>query len=354
LPQDISTTDRFSLEGYEALRGGAGLVDRSTRGRLRLTGQDRRDYLQGLLTNDIAALTPGSGCYACLLTAQGRMISDMFVVETGDAVLLDLEPELTLKVFTHLEQFVFTEDVQVIDETESLAQLGVFGPRAGDVLSTVFGHDTAVAADAVTLDALPVLGNRSLRWKDHSVVVMRRDDVGVPGFDVLIARGIADELSAAIRDAGAVVVDADTVEVGRVESGRPVFHKDMTEETIPLEAGIEDRALSLTKGCYVGQEIIIRVLHRGGGRVAKRLVGLTFDPDAVVPRPGSTVRSEESRDIGRVTSAVWSPRLQRPIALGYVHRDFVDSGTRVIVAAAGGVELAAVVTYVPFVQSSQR
>ena len=345
LPQDISTADRFSLEGYEALRGGVALVDRSTRGRLRLTGQDRRDYLQGLLSNDIVALTAGSGCYACLLTAQGRMISDMYVVETGDALLIDLEREVTAKVFAHFDQFIFTEDVQVADETESHAQLGLFGPRAADVLAQV------LAQDAGALAALPILGNRTVQWNGRSLVVVRRDDIGVLGFDLLVDRSHADELSGVLRAAGALNVDAETVDVTRVESGHPVFHIDMTEETIPLEAGIEDRAISLTKGCYVGQEIIIRVLHRGGGRVAKRLVGLTFDPDAAVPSIGSVIRSEEAREIGRVTSAVWSPTLQRPIALGYVHRDFVEAGTRVAVAAA--VELAAVVTRVPFVERSQ-
>jgi folate-binding protein YgfZ len=332
----------FSLEGYEALRTTAALVDRSDRGRLRLTGQDRRDYLQGLLSNDIAALSPGTGCYASLLTAQGRMISDMYVIETGDAVLLDLERDVSSKVFAHLDQFIFTEDVQVVDETASLAQLGVFGPSAAEVVSTALALD---GSDA--LNALPVLGNRRVQWNDLTLIVVRRDDVGGLGFDLLIDRSGVDELSRAIRDAGAVVIDAETLEVARVEAGRPVFHKDMTEETIPLEAGIEDRAISLTKGCYVGQEIIIRVLHRGGGRVAKRLVGLTFDPDSAVPAPGSAVRSSEAREIGRVTSAVWSPALQRVIALGYVHRDFVEPGTRV--GVAGETELAAVVTRLPFV-----
>jgi tRNA-modifying protein YgfZ len=339
----------FSLQGYEALRGAGGLVDRSDRGRLRLTGPDRRDYLQGLLTNDIAALSPGTGCYACLLTAQGRMISDMYVIETGDAVLVDLERDVTAKVFAHLEQFVFTEDVQVGDETASLAQLGVYGPQAAVIVSTVLASGSTDALPADALNALPVLGNRSVHWNAHSVIVTRRDDVGVLGFDLLIDRHGAGALAQAIRDAGAPDVEASTVEVTRIESGRPVFHKDMTEETIPLEAGIEDRAISLTKGCYVGQEIIIRVLHRGGGRVAKRLVGLTFDADSVVPAVGSVVRSAEAREIGRITSAVWSPQLHHVIALAYVHRDFVEPGTRV--AVAGDVALAAVVTRLPFVES---
>ena len=132
----------FSLEQYRALREGAGLVKRSDRGRIRLTGKDRRDYLQGLLTNDIVALSAGSGCYACLLTAQGRMIADMYVVETGEAILIDLEAEVSARVAGHLDQFVFSEDVEVSNVSGSVAQLGVFGPHAANVVSRVLGSRT--------------------------------------------------------------------------------------------------------------------------------------------------------------------------------------------------------------------
>jgi folate-binding protein YgfZ len=316
----------ISLEQYRALREGAGLIDRSDRGRLRLTGKDRRDYLQGLLTNDIAALTPGSGCYAALLTAQGRMIADMYVVETGAAVLLDLEPDVCAKVAAHLDQFIFAEDVQVEDVTAALAQIGVYGPASRGVVSRVLASAT-------------------------DVIAVPRDDVGVAGFDLLIDSARAPQVLQSLRDNGAVEIDAEVVEACRIEAGRPVFHKDMTEDTIPLEAGIEDRAISLTKGCYVGQEIIIRVLHRGGGRVARRLVGLTFDADSVLPASGDRIRSGE-RDIGWITSPVRSPALQRPIALGYVHRDFVEPGTSVAVVAASGA-LNAVVARLPFVEAGE-
>ncbi len=322
-PQDISTADLFSLEQYQALRQRAGLIDRSRRGRLRLTGGDRRSYLQGLLTNDIEALGAGQGCYACLLTAQGRMIADMYVMEVGDAILMDVEGDVTAKVCGHLEQFIFAEDVQVEDVSASLAQIGVFGPAATDVLSRVLGP----------LDALRPLENRSTAWKGRSLTIAGRDDVGVRGFDLFVDRAAASELVTAVREAGAIEVGDAAVETCRIEAGHPVFHKDMTEDTIPLEAGIEDRAISLTKGCYVGQEIIIRVLHRGGGRVARRLVGLLLPPDAAVPTHDDPIRAGE-KEIGRVTSATSSPVLQRPIALGYVHRDFVTPGTLVQLSAA--------------------
>jgi tRNA-modifying protein YgfZ len=126
------------------------------------------------------------------------------------------------------------------------------------------------------------------------------------------------------------MVTQEDADVTRIEAGRPKFLVDMTADTIPLEAGIEDRAISLTKGCYVGQEIIIRVLHRGAGRVAKRLVGLALEPGATAPMAGAPVASGD-RAIGAITSATVSPALGHAIALGYVHRDFAEPGTPVVV-----------------------
>ena len=146
-------------------------------------------------------------------------------------------------------------------------------------------------------------------------------------------------------DAGAVEVDPATADAIRIESGVPLFHRDMDEETIPLEAGIESRAISFSKGCYVGQEVIIRVLHRGHGRVARRLLGLRFGGDRVPPA-GASIRAGD-REIGEVTSGTWSPALQRPIGLGYVHRDFVEPGTKVTVDGAE-----AEVVALPFVGST--
>jgi folate-binding protein YgfZ len=342
----------ISPEQYRAVREAAGRVNRSDRGRIQLIGEDRRAYLQGLLTNDIEALAAGSGCYACLLTAQGRMIADMYVIETGTAIVMDLEAAVAARVAEHLERFVFSEDVEVADVTRSVAQVGVLGPAAAAVVSQALGSRGSPAPASAEIAALGVLANRTWIWGDEPVIVVRRDDFGGQGFDVLVRAEQAAALEEAIGEAGAVAVDAEVAEVCRVENGRPVFGKDMTEDTIPLEAGIEDRAISLTKGCYVGQEIIIRVLHRGHGRVARRLVGLTLQPGAVVPARGAAIRSED-REIGSITSAVWSPALERPIAMGYVHRDFVEPATAVTVVIDGQ-RVPAVVTRLPFVGGSSR
>jgi folate-binding protein YgfZ len=333
-----------SDDQYRALRHGAGLIDTSAaHGRLLLEGADRRSYLQGLLTNDIAVLAPGTGCYAAYLTAQGRMIADMRVFELGDALLVDLEAAVTPSVRDKWTMFIFSEDVRVEDRSLTTAELGIYGPNAARVLSEALAAEQVTPAlSAEGLESMPVLACSSATLQSGAAVVLRSDDAGVMGFDVVIPAGAKEGFFSRLLAAGGVLVDAEAVDVCRVESGRPRFGVDMTEDTIPLEAGIEDRAISLTKGCYVGQEIIIRVLHRGHGRVARRLVGLTLDPSAGVPARGAVIRSAD-RDVGAITSAVGSPALGRSIALGYVHRDFTAPGTALTVAGA-----AATVAAVPF------
>jgi folate-binding protein YgfZ len=333
----------FSAEQYRALHEGIGLVDRSGRGQLSFRGADRAAFLQGLLTNDIQALEPGKGCYAALLTANGRMIADMRVFDLGDRVLMDVDAASAASLRDRFDQFIFSEDVQVSDESGSLREIGVYGPQAARLISAALGLDT----DAPDLEGMPMYASHSFETVKGRVLVLRSDDCGVSGFDLVVEASQAETLAADLRGAGAIDVSAEVAEVTRVEGGRPLFGVDMDEETIPLEAGIEHRAISPTKGCYVGQEIIIRVLHRGHGRVAKRLTGLVLEPAAAVPVKGDLVRSGE-RQVGVITSATHSPALARPIAMGYVHRDFVEPSTELTVSSEGREQRASVVP-LPFV-----
>ena len=327
MTQDISS-------GYAALHGGAALVSLTT-GRLLLRGADRRAYLQGLLTNDIAALTPGTGCYAAMLTAQGRMITDMRVLELGDGILLDVPHGLTAAIRAHLERFVFAEDVQVDDVSDARAAIGVYGPRAVDVMQSAPLEGGVPSA---------LFASTRVRVAGRDALVVRSDEPGVAGFDVLVAAGDAGPVRSALAAAGAVAATDADVEAVRIESGRPLFGADMDADTIPLEAGLEARAISRTKGCYVGQEVIVRVQDRGHGRVARRLVGLTFDAAAPVPAHGAVLHAGV-KDAGRITSAIRSPALARPIALAYAQRDFVEPGTEVEVEGHR-----AVVVALPFVK----
>ena len=316
---------------YTAARERAAWLDRSNRGRIVVSGHDRHSYLQGLLTNDIAALTPGTGCYATYLTAQGRLIADLWVYELGDVVLLAMHGDVKDTVLARLDQFIFGEDVQLGDVTATFAGVAIVGPEAPAILARVV---TGVNAD--TLAALAEHGNVRARLGDAPAIITHTTDVGESGFDVYVGWEQRDALVLALESAGAVPLDAKSAEAIRIEAGVPLFHRDMDEETIPLEAGIEQRAISFTKGCYVGQEVIIRVLHRGHGRVARRLVGLAVD-GPVTPERGAVIEAG-GKVVGEVTSAAFSPRLGRPVAMGYVQRDVAEPDVivRISSSSAGG------------------
>ncbi len=315
------------LNEYRAAREGVALFDRSDAGRIAVAGTDRLGYLHAMLTQDILALQAGTGCYAAYLTPQGRMLSDMRVLELGDTVLLDLPASRVSAVIEKLDQFIFSEDVRLGDLTEAFAKLTVAGPRAAEVVGRVVGE--TVGGEGLDLHAWPEFRNRRVEWRGDTLVVAASADLGLTGFDLYAERPRLQALAGALAEAGALPASAETAEVLRVEAGLPAFGKDMDGDTIPLEAGIEGRAVSFTKGCYPGQEVIIRVVHRGHGRVARRLTGLLLDGPAV-PARDDVVRGGD-RDAGRVTSAVLSPALGRPIAIAMVHRDFLEPGTELTV-----------------------
>lgn len=327
----------ISSGAYRAARDGAAFLDRSARGRLLVSGNDRATYLHGLMTNDIAGLKDGEGCYTAYLTPQGRMIADLFVYELGDGILLTMDRSVKDTVLAKLEQFIFAEDVKLDDVTDAFAEVAVVGPEASRVLASVL---KGAGADA--LSKLAEHGNLRGQFNGHPAIVTRVSDMGEAGYEVYVGREQVDSLLLGLSAAGGTPLDVETAESIRIEAGVPAFRLDMDEETIPLEAGIESRAISFSKGCYVGQEVIIRVLHRGHGRVARKLVGLTLT-GAQAPSSGAVVRAAD-REVGHVTSGAISPALGRPIALAYVHRDFLEPGTELTVDGVN-----AVVTAQPFV-----
>ena len=301
-----------SPDDYTALHESAVIGAISARGQVAVAGPERATFLQGFLTNDTASLVPGHGCYAAWLTPQGRMLCDLHVLESGEMMLLDVPPNEVVQIADRLEQFHFSEDVQIA-ALDTLRSVWVHGPSAARLL----GHEE--------YNSWAQYQNARIEFAGAPVVLARIDQLGVPGFVIYADAQQLDEVSRAIAATGALHADAQTLEAARIEARYPVFGVDMTSDTIPLEAGIEDRAISLTKGCYVGQEVIIRVLHRGHGRVARKLVQLQIEGD--VPLPNAKVFAAD-REIGFVTSAAKSPRLG-VIALGYLHRDFLIPGTGV-------------------------
>lgn len=311
----ISAGEPISVTQYRALHERAAFIVREDRGLISLAGADRKEYLHGLVSNDILALQPGGASYATLLTAQGRMISDMHVFDAGDLLLISLELAVARQVAEHLERFVITEEVTVEEVTPRLRQVGLYGPQSARVLAALREQPEAPP------------------------FTFPGDELGVEGFELVVEEGRTAAFADALGRAGAVRLDAPTADVARIEAGVPRFLVDMDTSTIPLEAGIEDRAISMTKGCYVGQEVIVRVLHRGGGRVARKLVQLHVDGDA---QRGDRLFGGD-REVGRITSAADSPRYGTRVALAYVQRDFVPPGTALKVVTAGGERPAVVV-----------
>jgi folate-binding protein YgfZ len=321
----VSKANSVPHEDYRHIREETAIGAIAPRQQIAVAGPDRATYLQGLLTNDIPSLAAGTGCYSAWLTPQGRMLTDMHVLESGGMILLDVPAETAEATRERLEQFIFTENVQVESLAGKLTSVWVHGPKAPSVVGRVL-------SDPPSLTAWLDYQHATMQFREQPVSLARIDQLGVPGFCVYLEPSGERALIAALVAAGAREVSGEAIEAARIEAAYPVFGVDMTDDTIPLEAGIEDRAISMSKGCYVGQEVIIRVLHRGHGRVARRLV--TLRVDSVVPPRGARLFAAD-RDIGFVTSAAASPRLG-PIAMAYVHRDFLTPGTAIEVTTDTG------------------
>ena len=273
------------MEPHQHTSGPAPLVfkgywRRADRGRLRFTGRDALSFLQALVSNDVEALPVGGACDAVYLTPQGRMITDMRVFRRADDVIVSVPAELAATLAAKFDSLIFSEDVQIADVSESMP------------------HMTLIDENLNT----------------HEVV----DEP--PPQDV-------PELP------------ASEFELRRIEAGAAKWGVDMNEDTIPLEAGLLDRAISQSKGCYVGQEVIIRVLHRGGGRVAKRLMKMVIDGNEPVAA-GAAIFAN-GIPVGSVTSSALSADANQIVALGYIKREHAEAGARVDVGGRAAVLQAA-------------
>lgn len=333
--------------GYQAARTASAILDRAARGKLVVAGSDRRTYLHAMLTCEVAPLQPGSGTYGAFLTPQGRMIADMRLLELGDLILMDLDRARAADVLQRLDQFVFSEDVQLGDVSDTFGLISLVGPAAGGVASRALGGGAAEGLTSSLLDSWAEFQNARVSWRGVPVIVAASTETGARGFDFFAPVEAAGALAGALSREGAARLDPAAAEVLRVEAGRPAFGVDMDQDTIPLEAGIEARGISFTKGCYPGQEVVVRILHRGHGRVARKLAGLLID-GGEAPGRGDLLRAGD-RDAGRVTSGVFSPALGRPIAMAMLQRDFLEPGTQLTVLH-GGTPFPATVTGLPFVQ----
>lgn len=319
---------------YEAVReGGVGLIDLSAaRGRIRVSGSEATMFLNGLMTNDMKTLAANRWMPAVFPTVQGRLIGAVRVARRSEATfLIDTETASHDAVLKTISRFTMAGDFQVSDVTADTALLTVQGQLAGEVIDKVF--------ETSALE-IPANGLSEVQWQNLPATIIRASHTGENGFDIVIDSSRKAELLQALETAGAQSISEDTLEILRVEAGIARFGLDLDETNVVPETNLDD-AVSYTKGCYVGQEIIVRIKHRG--HPAKKLTGLRFETDAQV-EPGAIVSSTENQEIGRVTSAVISPRLGS-IGLGYIRYEHIAEGTRVV--AGDGIN--ATVTGLPFV-----
>jgi folate-binding protein YgfZ len=304
------------LAEYRILRERGGVLDLSFRGRLCLTGSDRKRFLHGQITNNVKDLDVGQGCYAALTTAKGKMQSDLNVYCLADELLLDFEPGYQQAVTQRLEKYIIADDVQVVDPSAQYGLLGVQGPMAGSIILRS-GLNLALPDKLFSFTRSNDSGSGELYCMNHP----RGQGIG---FDLFIPTrqlaSAAEKLLHAARDAGGGMCGCQALEMIRIEAALPRFGADMDESNLPPEAGIETRAVSYTKGCYIGQEVLARI--RTYGQVSKTLRRLRLADDLAQLPARSDRLFHGDKEAGYITSALVSPAFKCNIALGYVRREY--------------------------------
>jgi tRNA-modifying protein YgfZ len=283
------------MTGYDALRTRAAWIDLSARGKIKLIGEDRARLLHAMTTNHIQQLTPGTGCYAFFLNDKGRVIADANVLCRPDYFLLDTEPETREPLYQHLDRFIIADDVTLEDMTDSIATVAVEGPQAVNVLERAGAP-------------VPETDYSTMDWNDS--VVARLNSTGSLGFFIFAPAAEKAALIGRLEAAGAEPADTEAARVVRLEHGKPRYSEDISERFLAQEAN-QPHALHFSKGCYLGQEIVERVRSRGQiHRVLKPLILDTKEP----PAPGAKLEDGTTE----ITSAAYSPALDKVVALAYV------------------------------------
>jgi tRNA-modifying protein YgfZ len=379
---------------YAAARDDAGVIDRADRAMVRVYGRDPVRMIQGLVTNDVAGTPADRATYAALLTPKGKMVADLRIIRHGDELLLECDAAALAGVLEHLRRFVPPLFARFEDATQQWSVLGVYGPRSEDVVRTALGDDAVppAALEDSLVDASAAAGARAAAGANASadaradadgsasadadasseapadadanatadasadaragdsggvgdreagvVYAVRTRYAGDHGIDIVVRRDLLDDLRARVEAAGARRIGHATLDVLRIEAGRPRWGYELTEDTIPLEADLLDRAISTTKGCYTGQEVIVRILHRG--HVNWHLRGVLFGNSPTPPAGAGIVHPDTGKRVARVTSVCASPAHDQTIGLCYARRELEPP----VEARLGDVH-GAVVTIVP-------
>jgi len=322
-----------AVDEYALVRQQVGLLDRSDFGVLELTGRDRAAFLHALVSNEIKALTPGQGCAATLLDVHGKVQVVLFVWVSDDRIFVVTPPAMAAKTAEALDHYLFSEKVAIEDVSRDHALVLLAGPAARATVERLSG---TVPPERAWSHVAARLGERPVR------LVSGARETGEAEVWIMSAAGDATTVREALEAAGASPVGSEAYESLRIEAGTPRFGQDVDESVLLPEIPFEN-LLSHTKGCYPGQEVVVRIRDRG--HVNRMLRGLVIEGDRV-PAEGAEVVADDAA-IGKVTSATWSFGLSRPIALAFVRRQHAEPGTPVSVRFAG-TTAAAAVSALPF------
>jgi len=347
-----------------ALRESAGVIDLSFRSRICLVGADRVRFLHGQVTNDTKRLRVGEGCYAAITTAKGKMESDLKIFALADELLLDFEPGLTEKISARLEKFIVADDVQIVNAAPHYGLLSVQGPKAEAVVRALglFSEMPVkplgfMKVSDATLGEIYLINHARLGLcrsrGDETQIEKQLETPHVVsynfGFDLFVPNNslgaVADKLIAAAKQIGGRAVGWQAFETARIEAGIPRFGADMDETNIPLECGIESRAIVYNKGCYIGQEVINRIHSVGHVNRELRALRLATNLESL-PKKGDKL-FHAGKEVGYVTSSVKSPTFGN-IALGYARREANQIGTELALRTASG-ESPAKIVELPFI-----
>jgi folate-binding protein YgfZ len=305
---------------FKALLSGCGVYDRSQRAKIKLTGEDRVRWLNGMVTNNIRDLAVGRGVYAFLLNPQGRILADLYGYNAGDFLLVDTDRSQLEKVLSVFDKYIIMDDVEVADISGHVNAIGIAGPRCVEVLK-------AAGFQASELQALQFA---EITWRNSSVTLMRDDNPLVESYELWTVPQHSKNLWQSLVSAGAMPAGATAIELLRIAAGVPRYGQDIRERDLPQETE-QQRALNFSKGCYIGQEIVERIRSRGA--VHRKFVG--FEIEGPLPAPGSKVQAE-GKDVGEITSAASLPadEGERKVALGYCRREVGGPGREVSIGEA--------------------
>ncbi len=315
------------LDEYRAVREAVGIADLSHRGKLRVTGEDRVKWLQSVISNDLLSLQPGQGRYSSFLTHKGKMLTYFRCYMQSDAVMLEDAGEIGDQTYTALRKFLlYGTKAKMENCRDSWGLLLLSGPKAAAVMNTAFGTDVGNLKPVNFISA--AIGGQT-------ALVIRAEETGERDYEILIpAEGLIaawERLLEAGAPHGIRPVGSQAREALRIEAGIAKAGPDLNEEIVPPEANLQDKAFSLSKGCYPGQEVVARMDTYGS--VRRHLVGLVVK-GSVVPPKGAKLFTG-TREVGWISSATLSPELEKPIALGFPLRDFSAAGTPLSIEADG-------------------